>query len=93
MSHISYFCRYILGFAEKTACIASLTKNGVDFSWAMEHQNAHKEIVECLTSEPVLVIYDPSLPIEVPTIPSVMERFYCRFMVVVISEWLLTSAN
>lgn len=44
-----------------------MTRKGVDFCWTSEHQTAYKEIIECVTSEPVLAIYDPSLPIEVHT--------------------------
>ncbi|CAH2094977.1 unnamed protein product [Euphydryas editha] len=67
MGLASYFRRYIADFAQKTACIAALTKQGVNFNWGLEQQAARKYIVECLTSEPVLAIYDPSLPIEVHT--------------------------
>lgn len=63
----SYFRRYIANFAQKTACVAALTKKGVNFSWGVEQRAARKHIIECLTSEPVLAIYDPSLPIEVHT--------------------------
>ncbi|KAL0810648.1 hypothetical protein ABMA28_010755 [Loxostege sticticalis] len=67
MGLAGYFRRYIPGFAQKTACIAALTRKGVEFKWGTEQQAARKEIVECLTSEPVLAVYDPSLPIEVHT--------------------------
>ncbi|KAL4706642.1 hypothetical protein ACJJTC_005027 [Scirpophaga incertulas] len=51
----------------KTACIAALIKKNVNFSWGVEQRAARRYIIECLTSEPVLAIYDPSLPIEVHT--------------------------
>lgn len=67
MGLASYFRRYIAGFAQKTACIAALTRKGVEFKWGTEQQAARQSIIESLTSEPVLAIYDPSLPIEVHT--------------------------
>lgn len=63
----SYFRRYIAGFASKTAPIAKLTKKGVTFSWGSEQEEARQNIISHLTSEPVLAIYDPDLPIEVHT--------------------------
>lgn len=67
MGLASYFRRYVPGFAQKTAIIAALTRKGVEFRWGPEQQAARREIIDCLTSEPVLTIYDPSLPIEVHT--------------------------
>ncbi|CAG9135605.1 unnamed protein product [Plutella xylostella] len=63
----SYFRRYIAGFASKVACIAKLTKKGVDFHWGNDQETARQEVIACLTQEPVLAIYDPKLPIEVHT--------------------------
>ncbi|CAK1599037.1 unnamed protein product [Parnassius mnemosyne] len=67
MGLASYFCRYIPDFAQKTACIAVLTRKGAEFKWGVEQQSARKDIIEWITSEPVLAVYDPSLPIEVHT--------------------------
>lgn len=67
MGLASYFRRYIPNFAQKTACIASLTRKDIKFNWGSEHKAARKIIIDCLTSEPVLAIYDPSLPIEIHT--------------------------
>ncbi|CAH2084482.1 unnamed protein product [Euphydryas editha] len=63
----SYFRRYIAGFAQKASCIAALTRKGVNFHWGTEQQAARQYFIDCLTSEPVLAIYDPSLPIEIHT--------------------------
>ncbi|CAG9137669.1 unnamed protein product [Plutella xylostella] len=63
----SYFRRYIPGFATKTACITKLTQKGVDFEWGDEQERVRREIIEYLTNEPVLAIYDPKLRTEVHT--------------------------
>lgn len=62
-----YFRKYIAGFSSKIACIAHLTKKNVPFIWGSEQEAARQEIIAHLTSEPVLAIYDPRLPIEVHT--------------------------
>lgn len=62
-----YFRRYIPSYASKTAPIAKLTRCSVAFIWGEEQETARKYIIECLTSEPVLAIFDPSLPTELHT--------------------------
>lgn len=58
-----YFRKYIENYALKTLCIARLTKKDVDFKWGEEQDQARK----CLTSEPILAIFDPDLETEVHT--------------------------
>lgn len=62
-----YFRRYIPGYSLKTACIANLLRKGVHFQWTVEHEQVRKDIIDRLTNEPVLAIYDPALPTEVHT--------------------------
>ncbi|KAL0811097.1 hypothetical protein ABMA28_010365 [Loxostege sticticalis] len=62
-----YFRKYIPGYSLKTACIAGLLRKGVQFRWTEEHEQVRKDIIETLTNEPALAIYDPSLPTEVHT--------------------------
>lgn len=62
-----YFRRYISGFSQRTACIARLTRRGVPFDWGPEQEEARTYIIKCLTEEPVLAIFDPSLPTELHT--------------------------
>lgn len=62
-----YFRKYIAGYSTKTSCIARLTKKGIEFSWGQEQENVRQELIKCLTSEPVLAIFDPELPIEIHT--------------------------
>lgn len=63
----SYFRRYIPDYATKTACMARLTKRGVPFIWGEAQVEARKYLIECLTNEPVLAVFDPSLPTELHT--------------------------
>lgn len=62
-----YFRRYIPGYATKTACIAHLTRKGVDFNWGPEQEQVRQELIQHLTSAPVLAIFNPELPTEVHT--------------------------
>jgi len=62
-----YFRRYIKDYASKTASIARLTKKGVAFDWGKEQKEARDYIIERLTTEPVLAIFDPALPTELHT--------------------------
>lgn len=62
-----YFRRYIKGFATITRCISMLTKQGVAFRWGPEQEAVRQEIITRLTTEPILAIFDPSLPTEVHT--------------------------
>lgn len=67
-----YFRRYIKDYASKTAPIAHLTRKGVDFRWTPEHEAIRQDLIKHLTSEPLLTIFDPSLPTEVHTDASSM---------------------
>ncbi|CAK1594264.1 unnamed protein product [Parnassius mnemosyne] len=62
-----YFRRYIPNYAQRTACIAHLTKKNMPFEWGVEQDKARQYIIDRLTYEPVLAIYDPQLPTEVHT--------------------------
>lgn len=62
-----YFRRYIPGYATKVAPIASLTRKNVKFHWGDEQERARQEVISFLTSEPLLTIFDPSMPTEVHT--------------------------
>jgi hypothetical protein len=67
MGLAGYFRKFVPNFACRTACINNLTKNGVPFLWTTEHENAKQYVVQCLTSEPLLVIFNPDFPTELHT--------------------------
>lgn len=62
-----YFRRYIEGYATKTACISRLTKKDVKFEWGPDQDQVRQYLIKRLTSEPILAIFDPSLPTELHT--------------------------
>ncbi|KAL0830207.1 hypothetical protein ABMA28_003662 [Loxostege sticticalis] len=62
-----YFRRYIKDYASLTAPIAHLTRKDAKFAWTPECEAIRKNIIQHLTSEPVLAIFDPNLPTEVHT--------------------------
>lgn len=63
----SYFRRYMAGFASETISNTKLTKKIVPFVWGSEQEKARQSIIAQFTSEPVLAVYDPDLPIEIHT--------------------------
>lgn len=64
----SYFRRFIPKFSQTAAPLYRLTAGKTKaIKWTNEHSNARTKLVECLTSEPLLRIFDPSLPIELHT--------------------------
>lgn len=63
----SYFRRFIPQFSKITGPLYPLTKLKGPIQWSEKHAEIHSKIVKILTSEPVLMIYDPNLPIEVHT--------------------------
>jgi hypothetical protein len=67
MGLAGYFRKFVPNFACRTACINNLTKNGVPFWWTTEHEKAKQYVVQCLTSEPLLVIFNPDFPTELHT--------------------------
>lgn len=62
-----YFRRYIEGYASRTASISRLLKKDVPFEWGPEQESARQYLLEKLTSEPILAIFNPSLPTELHT--------------------------
>lgn len=63
----SYFRRFIPNFVYLTAPLYPLTKLKGPITWSEKCDEAHKKIVKILTSEPVLTIYNPSVPVELHT--------------------------
>lgn len=67
MGLAGYFRRYIPGYSVKTACISNLLRKGVQFKWGEAQETVRRDIIERLSTEPTLSIFDPSLPTEVHT--------------------------
>lgn len=62
-----YFRRYIKGYATKTASISQLTMKDINFVWGSEQDQTRQYLIKQLTSEPILAVFDPSLPTELHT--------------------------
>lgn len=67
MGLAGYFRKFIPEFASRTACITKLTRTGESFKWTEEQELARKYIIDCLTSRPLLCVFDPDLPTELHT--------------------------
>ena len=68
MGRTSYFRKFVPDFASRTACITNLTKINVLFEWNKAHESARKYVY--LAFRPLLVIFYPSIPTELYTVPS-----------------------
>jgi hypothetical protein len=64
---VTYFSRFIQGFAEIALVLHALTKKGTPFVWTAEHQSAFERLKESLTKTPVLRPFDPTHEIVVQT--------------------------
>lgn len=62
-----YFRRYIEGYASKTVSISRLLKKDTKFVWGSEQEFARQYLINRLTTEPVLAIFDPALATELHT--------------------------
>lgn len=67
MGLASYFRRFIPEFASRTASITKLVKNDQKWEWGTEQENARNYVLNYLTQEPLLTIFDPELPTELHT--------------------------
>ena len=54
--------------------LISLTRKSVEWRWDSPHQNAFDSLKKMFTEEPVLEIYDPSLPLVLQTDASGVEH-------------------
>lgn len=63
----SYFRKFIHGFATKAQPLTKLTKKNQDWCWGKDQIDAVQTLKESLTSDPVLVIYDPGKESEIHT--------------------------
>lgn len=60
----SYFRQFIPNFSSIAEPLYRLMTNKSDLIWLPEHETARQKLIAYLTEEPVLMIFDPNLPIE-----------------------------
>lgn len=63
----SYFRKFIHDFTHIVGPLYPLTKLKGPITWSKKHENIRNTIIGILTSEPVLTIFDPNIPVEVHT--------------------------
>ncbi|GBP92949.1 hypothetical protein EVAR_84052_1 [Eumeta japonica] len=63
----SYFRQFIPKFSQLAAPLYKLTTGKGKVQWTPNHENIRQKIISYLTNEPVLMIFDPSYPIELHT--------------------------
>jgi hypothetical protein len=61
---LGYQCPFIQGFASIVRPLHNLTKKEIPFIWTQKCTNALNELIERVTTEPVLWHPDPSKPYE-----------------------------
>ena len=60
---VNYYGKFIQNVASKLHPLHALLKNGVKWNWSDECSQVFTQIKKCLSEAPVLVHYDPKLPV------------------------------
>lgn len=63
----NYYRRFVKDFARIAQPLTELTKTGVKWAWDAKCEDAFCELKQKLTTNPVLRLFNPSLPIEIHT--------------------------
>nr|CAI5841376.1 unnamed protein product [Callosobruchus analis] len=58
---VGYFRKFIDKFSQKTSILTNLLRKKTAWSWTENHNKAVRELKSALTSNPVLIIFDPTL--------------------------------
>lgn len=64
---LKYLSKFIPNLSHDTAELRNLTRNDVEFVWTEKHEKEFSDLLNVITSEPVLAIYDPKQPVIVQT--------------------------
>lgn len=67
---LKYLDRFIPNLSKQTAELRNLTRNDVEFEWNQKHDTEFENMLERVTSEPVLAIYDPNKAVIIQRIPT-----------------------
>ena len=62
---VNYVGKFIPSLSEETAALRQLTLNEVEWHWSYEQSAAFNKLKKLITSDPVLRIFDPKLPVVV----------------------------
>ena len=61
----SFYRKFIVHYSSLTPPLTSLTRKGVRFTWSPEADSACKQLQQAFTSAPVLIHYQPELPLTI----------------------------
>lgn len=62
-----YFRKFIPDFSQTMSPLYHLTKADTKWNWTSEHDSVREKIIQHLSSEPTLALFDPTKPIELHT--------------------------
>ena len=62
-----YYRRFIPNFSQIAKPLTNLTKKDVPYEWGPEQQAAFQKLIDRLTSQPVVAIYNPKVPCTIHT--------------------------
>jgi hypothetical protein len=74
----TYISKFIPQFRAKTAVLRRLLRADMAFDWTAEHEEALRLIQDKLTSDKVLFIFDPNLPLQIVTDASARGRAHAK---------------
>jgi hypothetical protein len=63
----NYYRRFIKDFSKIAAPMTSATKKEKGFEWTTDCERSFQQIKDAVTSEPVLIMFDPKKPVELET--------------------------
>ena len=64
---VNYMGRFVPNLAAKTVALRQLLQSNTEWSWHQTHDKEWKEIKDILSTEPVLVFFDPSKKTRIST--------------------------
>ncbi len=62
-----YLAKFIPNLSKRSTALRNLTQNNVAFEWNEIHEREFRDLLEVVTSDPVLAIYDKNKPVVVQT--------------------------
>lgn len=62
-----YIARFIPNLSQRSANLRNLTRNDVEFIWRNEHDRELGALLETISSDPVLAVYDKTKPVTIQT--------------------------
>ena len=79
---LKYLAKFIPNLSKQSTELRNLTRNDFEFKWMENYESEFKNLLGIITSEPVLAIYNPKLPVVVQTdhIDDVTMRLQRMFM-------------